>query len=188
MSAGSVPAPILVVLGGLPGVGKSTVARVLLTRWAAVYLRIDTIEQALRGSGALVSGDVGPAGYLVAYALARSQLEARLPVLADCVNPLPVTREAWRAVARESRVPILEVELICSDTAEHRHRVATRPGDVAGLVLPTWQAVERHDYALWEQERLIVDTACHSADEAADLVLGALRRCTAGVAAAVDNR
>ncbi len=60
------PALILVVLGGLPGVGKSTVARALLARWPAVYLRIDTIEQALRESGVLIAGAVGAAGYMAA--------------------------------------------------------------------------------------------------------------------------
>ena len=61
MSAATAPAPasILVVLGGLPGVGKSTVARALLARWPVVYMRIDTIEQALRESGVLIAGDVG---------------------------------------------------------------------------------------------------------------------------------
>lgn len=169
------PAPILVVLGGLPGVGKSTVARALLARWPAVYMRIDTIEQTLRDSGVLFAGEVGAAGYRVAYALARTQLALGMPVLADCVNPLPVTRDAWRAVAREAQVPVLEVELICSDVAEHQRRVETRATDVPGLVAPTWQAVLQHNYSGWEQEWLVVDTANSSAAEAAQHILSMLR-------------
>ncbi|WP_010463542.1 AAA family ATPase [Acidovorax radicis] len=181
MSAATAPAsaPILVVLGGLPGVGKSTVARALLALWPAVYLRIDTIEQALRDSGVLVAGDVGAAGYRVACALARTQLAQGMPVLADCVNPLPVTREAWRAVARDAQVPVLEVEVICSDAAEHQRRVETRAIGVPGLVGPTWQAVLQHDYMRWDQERLVVDTARCSVGEAAQYILSALRERTA---------
>ena len=48
MAASPAPLPVLVVLGGLPGVGKSSIAHALLSQWPAVYLRIDTIEQALR--------------------------------------------------------------------------------------------------------------------------------------------
>lgn len=168
--------PVLVVLGGLPGVGKSTVARALLARWPAVYLRIDTIEQALRDSGVLMGGDVGPAGYMAAYALARTQLAQGLPVLADSVNPLPVTREAWRTVARDTRVPLLEVEVICSDPAEHQRRVETRVTDVPGLVLPTWSGVLQHDYIRWVGERLVVDTASMDGEQAAARVLAAAQQ------------
>ena len=107
--------------------------------------------------------------------LLREANQQGLPVLADCVNPLPVTRDAWRAVAREAQVPVLEVELICSDVAEHQRRVETRATDVPGLVAPTWQAVLQHDYSGWEQERLVVDTANSSAAEAAQHILSMLR-------------
>ncbi len=111
--------------------------------------------------------------------MARTQLVQGLPVLADCVNPQPVTREAWRTVARDTRVPLLEVEVICSNAAEHQRRVETRAMEVPGLLVPTWQAVLQHDYAHWGQERLVVDTARSSAAEAARHILSALRERTA---------
>lgn len=39
---------MLIIFSGLPGSGKSTIARALAQRLGAVYLRIDTIEQAIR--------------------------------------------------------------------------------------------------------------------------------------------
>jgi predicted kinase len=57
------PRPHLIVFSGLPGVGKTTVARALAARLGAVHLRIDTIEQAMRAAGA---ERIGPAGYAVA--------------------------------------------------------------------------------------------------------------------------
>ena len=165
---------MLVVLSGLPGVGKSTIARALLARWQAVYLRIDTIEQALRDCGVLQGGDVGPAGYMACYALARTQLALGLPVLADCVNPLAVTRDAWHGVARDARAPCVDVEVVCTDGAEHQRRVEQRVSDLPGHVPPTWAEVVRHGYAPWPgaADLLRVDTARCSAEEAAQAILG----------------
>jgi predicted kinase len=42
----------LFIFAGLPGVGKSTLARSLAREQEAVFLRIDTIEAALRSAGA----------------------------------------------------------------------------------------------------------------------------------------
>jgi len=53
---------MLTIFGGLPGVGKTTLPKAVAGEWEAVYLRVDTIEQALRFSKA-VPGEVGPAGY-----------------------------------------------------------------------------------------------------------------------------
>ncbi|MDD2545637.1 MAG: AAA family ATPase [Burkholderiaceae bacterium] len=166
---------MLVVLGGLPGTGKSTVAHALLARWPAVFLRIDTIEQALRDAAVLPGGEVGVAGYAVAYALARSHLAWGQAVLVECVNPLPVTRAAWCSVAREAGAPLLEVELVCSDAVEHRRRIATRVSDIPGLLLPTWEAVLQRDYRPWDRHRLVVDTAGLCAVQAAVQIGEALR-------------
>src|SRR5688572_31093835 len=119
---------MLVVFGGLPGTGKTTLARQVADRLAATYLRIDTIEQALRSSLALAD-DVGPAGYEIAYAVSEANLALGRTVVADCVNPLPVTRAAWRNVAARAASPIVEIEVICSDEAEHRRRVESREID-----------------------------------------------------------
>jgi predicted kinase len=99
---------VLIVFGGLPGTGKTTLACALAEERRAVYLRIDAIEQALRSSGAL-AGDVGPAGYMVAYALAEANLRLGRTVVADSVNPLPVTRDAWRGVAATAAAAIIEI-------------------------------------------------------------------------------
>lgn len=90
---------MLYIFGGLPGTGKSTLSAALACRCDAVYIRIDTIEQAIRGSGLGVDG---PAGYMVGYALALENLRLGAAVVADSVNPLHVTRKAWVDVARRA--------------------------------------------------------------------------------------
>ena len=95
-------------------------------------------------------------------------------MVADSVNPLVLTRNAWRGVGDAAGVPVLEIEVVCSDTAEHRRRVETRLADVAGLALPCWEDVERREYEPWPRERLLVDTAVMAADACAEFVVAAV--------------
>lgn len=123
-----------------------------------MHVRIDTIEQALRSCDVL-KADVGPAGYVIAYGVVEDNLRLGRTVIADSVNPVPVTREAWRAVAGRAGVRAAEVEVICSDPVEHRRRVETRTPDIHGLALPTWRDVVERDYQAWDRPRVVVDTA-----------------------------
>ncbi len=156
---------MLIVFGGRPGTGKTTLAQAIAQERSATFLRIDTIEQALRCSNDL-AGDVGPSGYLVAYALAESNLLLGRTVVADSVNPLAVTREAWRQVAAAATAAIIEIEIICSDVAEHRRRVETRSADIGGLVLPSWQQVIERDYEPWNRPHIVLDTAGRTVPDA----------------------
>jgi predicted kinase len=146
---------MLIVFSGLAGVGKTTIARELARTIGAVHLRIDSIEQALRRAGSRVEGE----GYDVAYAVAEDNLRVGRTVIADSVNPVPITRHAWRSVAERVGVAALDVEIVCSDVAEHRRRVESRESDIAGHALPTWQEVVDRDYRAWDHERFVVDTA-----------------------------
>lgn len=159
---------MLVVFGGLPGTGKTTISRGVAARRSATYLRIDVIEQAIRTSG--VPREVGPAGYAVANALAASNLANNHTVIADCVNPVRESREGWRATAAQARKPLIEVEVICSDPIEHRRRVERRVSEIEGLILPTWRDVLERDYAPWPEPHVIIDTAVLSPAEAIALV------------------
>lgn len=52
---------MLIIFGGLPGVGKTTIAKALAKLMHAVYLRVDTVEQVLKREAKLE----GPEGYMV---------------------------------------------------------------------------------------------------------------------------
>jgi predicted kinase len=160
---------MLIVIGGLPGTGKTTIARTVSARRSATYLRIDAIEQAIRDAGVL-AGDVGSAGYRVANVLAEANLLGGGTVVADCVNPVAESRDAWKAIALRAEARLIEVEIICSDPLEHRRRVESRTSDIPGLVAPTWQAVVQRIYEAWEEPHLIVDTARLGPDEAVSAV------------------
>ncbi|MFE3031507.1 AAA family ATPase [Streptomyces canus] len=149
---------MLIVIGGLPASGKTTLSRLLASRTNGVHLRVDTIEQAIVRSG-LARHPVGPAGYVVGYALAEEHLRQGLTVIAESVNPLAVTRDAWRDTAVRAGAPVLEVEVVCSDPDEHRRRVRSRSVDIPDLPLPDWGQIVGRDYEPWNRDRLVVDTA-----------------------------
>lgn len=159
---------MLIVFSGLPGSGKTTLARELSARQSATYLRIDSIEHALRTASP--GSDIGPAGYVVALAIAGGNLSLGKAVVADCVNPVSESRAAWRELARTSAVSHLDIEVLCSDKAEHRRRVEQRTPDIAGFVVPDWNSVEAHTYEPWSGDRLIVDTAVLSVEESLRLI------------------
>ncbi|SMF77109.1 Predicted kinase [Tistlia consotensis] len=164
---------MLVILGGLPGSGKSTVARLAAARLGAVLLRIDSIEQAIRESW-LRPADVADAGYRAAGAAAADNLRLGRTVIADSVNPVELSRAGWRAVAEGCSAPFLEVEVVCSDPAEHRRRVESRRPDIAGLALPDWDKVTARDYEPWPNVGLRLDTAVLSAEAAAARLVAAV--------------
>ena len=163
---------MLIVFAGLPATGKTSIARELARRLNALYLRIDSIEQALRD--AAIAAPLDDAGYRVAYALAADNLRAGWTVVADSVNPLTLTRDAWLDVARGARVPAVEVEIVCSDPAEHRRRVESRSTDIPGLALPSWNDVASREYHPWHRPRIVIDTAGQSIDDCVARLLSIL--------------
>lgn len=153
---------MLYIFGGLPGTGKTLISQAFARELNALHIRIDTIEQVLRESGLPVNG---PEGYEVAYRIAADNLRLGLSVVADSVNPLHITRAAWRDVAAKTSVPFVEIELVCSDEAVHRLRVETRSTDISGLKLPTWDEVVVREYEPWETKHYVIDTSGQTAEQ-----------------------
>jgi len=162
---------VLVIFSGLPATGKTTIARELAAQVAAVYLRIDSIEQALRDQGIRVEGE----GYRASHAIAEDNLRLGRIVVADSVNPWPLTRAEWRAVAVRAGVPSIDVEIVCSDAEMHRQRVEQRVADIPGHLPPSWDDVVRRDYRPWDSDRLQIDTARVPIAEAVSRIRATMR-------------
>jgi predicted kinase len=168
----------MIIIAGLPAAGKSTLAREIARRIGAVWLRIDSMDQAIWASGTAPK-DLQDWSYRAAQAAAEDNLRLGLDVVADAVNDWQVVRDAWRDVAARAGAEIAEVEVICSDAAEHRRRVETRVSDIPGLVLPTWSEVAGRNYAPWDRDHIVIDTAGRSVEASVNEALAALSRSVA---------
>lgn len=161
----------LYIFAGLPGSGKSTLAQALARATAAVFLRIDSVEQGLR---ALCGVDVSSEGYRLAYRLAADNLRLGNDVVADSCNPVRITREEWRRVALDVGASFVDIEVVCSDVDEHRRRVESRASEVEGLSLPTWEQVAGREYHPFEVDRIVIDTASLPVETSVQQLLVAL--------------
>lgn len=161
---------MLFIFSGLPGSGKSTIAKILSQRLSAVYLRVDTVEQAI--SSVSESGrKTGPEGYFVIYELARENLKLGSTVVTDSVNDINLVRDTFCNIARSLNVRFLEIEIFCSDKKQHRYRVENRMSDIPGLTNPDWEQVQSRQYEPWDREHLQLDTAILSATECVNKIL-----------------
>jgi predicted kinase len=169
------PGPVLIIFGGLPGTGKTSIARELSARMDAVYLRIDSIEQAIRNSPGLRHA-INEEGYRVAYAVAADNLRLGRTVISDSVNPVQESRDAWMEVGRLTNSFFVEVEVVCSDTESHRQRVNTREASIPGLTLPTWEEVVAREYLPWNRDRIVIDTAQKTVPESVEELQAAIMK------------
>ena len=161
----------LYIFSGLPGVGKSALAQRLASRLGAAYLRIDTVEQALRDLCA-VPVPVEGEGYRLCYRVARDNLLIGSDVVADSCNPIALTRAEWRAVAAQCGARAIDIQVVCSNRDEHRRRVETRLAEIPRLKLPGWNEAVGREYHAWSEAPITLDTARKSVDSClAELLL-----------------
>jgi predicted kinase/uncharacterized protein YdeI (YjbR/CyaY-like superfamily) len=147
---------ILFIMSGLPGSGKSTISKYIAKKYNAIYLRIDTIEQAIRE---LCNFSVQGEGYRLSYRIAEDNLKIGNNVVADSCNPVSFTRKEWENVAIKNNCKYINIETMCSNKMEHKKRIETRKTEIEGLKLPTWEEVIKREYDTWEEEHIIIDTA-----------------------------
>ncbi|MBR7838554.1 ATP-binding protein [Actinospica durhamensis] len=159
---------MLIVMAGLPGAGKSTVAEGLGRALPAPLVSVDPVEAALWRAGVGRDQPTGLAAYLVAEAVADGVLALGQDTIIDAVNAVEPARAQWRDLARRHGVPVAFIEVVCSDPVVHRYRLEHRKRDIEGFPEPTWDAVEcrRAEFEPWTGPRLLLDSI---ADPASNL-------------------
>jgi predicted kinase len=152
---------MLIAMAGLPGSGKSSVARELARILPAAHFAVDDFEDAMLRAGLPNSYEVGLAAYLAAEAAAAANLAVGADVVVDAVNDHPYARGQWERLAQRAGVELVYIEVRCSDEGLHRLRLEQRERGYRALPEPTWESLLPRRQALldWVGERIAVDTA-----------------------------
>jgi len=159
----------LVVLSGLPGVGKKSIAEVVAARTGSVHLSIDEVEESILACGLSPRWPVGVAAYEATRAMVERNLRLGHDVVVDAVNDSEGARQTWRTAAARTGAHIDFVHLEISVAHEHERRLSERDRGFTYVGEPTWSDVQRRraDYAAWSDAVWEFDTTAPSADEVA---------------------
>jgi predicted kinase len=166
----------LIVVSGLPGVGKSATAALVAKRLRAVHLSIDPVEEALLGAGLEPGWATGVAAYEAVRASAETNLLNGCTVVVDAVNDSEPARDTWRRAAASAAADLRWVVLTCSDAGEHQRRLTRRDRGFRFVPEPAWDDIRerREDLSPWVDTRLEVDTSQKSMSDVLTEVLAAL--------------
>lgn len=155
--------PELIIVAGLPGSGKSTVAESLAIKLSMPIFSVDPIESAMLKSGLERSFETGLAAYLVAETLAGEQLKLGLSAIIDAVSGEQEARDMWHNLVRVHNAELIIIECVL-ERGLHRQRIEARIRNMHGIAEVTWEDVEerRETYLPWQEERLVLDTTATS--------------------------
>jgi predicted kinase len=151
---------MLIVVAGLPGSGKSTMAVDLGRALKCAVLGVDQAEAAMWRAGVSPSAPTHHAAYLVVGALAAEQLALGHDVIVDAVNGPEPARAQWRDLAAEMGAELKFIVVECGDDRGYLDRVEHRTRNIEGFPEPTWEGVlrRRADFPPWTGERLTIDS------------------------------
>jgi predicted kinase len=149
----------LLVIGGVPGTGKSTIAEHAARMIDGALIAKDVVEATLVRNGVGRNANSGWIGYELLTSLAGAQLRVGRSVVLDSVAAYNRLRERWRDLAERHGAEFRAVECVCSDERTHRSRIDGRDRGIAGWDELTWQQVEdvRSRYEPWREVHLVLD-------------------------------
>jgi hypothetical protein len=169
--------PLLIVVTGLPGTGKSTVAEAIARMLHGSTISHDWVMSGLRPYQDIqgVLDQMTPSGHRVVgwsilTALARAQLrQGQVVVLDGVARAEEIAKCKELALSEAARMSLVATK--CSDRALHERRIEGRQRQIPSWYELTWGRVER-SIATWEEPvnaDLVLDAANDWADNLSQL-------------------
>ncbi|MEV6711044.1 ATP-binding protein [Lentzea sp. NPDC051208] len=170
--------PVVVLIAGVPGAGKSTLAEGLARRLRVPVFSMDWVMGSLVLARAVTDENaVEVVGLQLTAAVAR-HVQLGIDVIVDATGHTREERGRWRELTERLGGVFVGVECVCSDAGVHRERVEGRDRGIPGwhATVP-WQHVERMRglWEPWDEDHLVIDSAGESAEGAVLRVVEVVR-------------
>lgn len=162
--------PKLIMFSGLPGTGKTALARQVAAYTRLPLLAKDRVQRALRDH----TPDSDPAsGYYLLQDLADEQIALGMGAVLDAVYPMPEFRDAAREMVESYRGRMYAIYCHCSDEAIWRELIRNRTSFIPGWDPVGWSEVERlrQMFVPWGPNEALMVDAVNSLDANLEAVL-----------------
>ncbi len=167
----------LIVMAGMPGSGKTTLARLLSKRLGIPVFAKDRVQRVLRDHN-LAKENTGD-GYYIILDMVDELLGLGLSCILDATFPLDHFRTTASEIAQRHQAKFCAAYCHCSDDAVWRERMTDRVHYVPGWKPVGWNDVlrMREYYQPWNDNALVMDSM-HSPDDNYPLLVEHIEKAT----------
>lgn len=174
----STESPVVVLVAGSPGAGKSTLAEGVAKQLRGPVFSLDWVMGALVLARAITDENAFEVADLQLKAMVARHVQLGIDVVVDTSGHTREERARWRELTERLGGVFVGVECVCSDEVVHRERVEGRDRKIPGwhATVP-WVHVQRMRglWEQWEEQHLVLDSAVETPAGSVKQVLEVVR-------------